>query len=129
MPYLALNERDCERSLNGSYPPEVQMKQDLLSWLRPNVRRSTIALATGMGAGALLLSSFTLFSTVGLLPESRRPQAWHWFLCLSVSGLTAVAAIAKLENLQATGRCGGGGGGSWFSPNLNPNGSLYEQRS
>jgi hypothetical protein len=80
------------------------MRQDLRNWLRPNVRRSTMALATGLGAGTLLLGSFSIAASVGLLPEARRPQSWHWFLCLSVSGLTGVAAIAHLENLQANDR-------------------------
>jgi hypothetical protein len=103
------------------------MQDRLRNWLRPNVRRSTIALASGLGAGTLLLTAFTVFGSVGLLPESRRPQAWHWFLCLSVSGLTGVAAIAHLENLQASDRRGGnwGGSGGWFGPK--PNGSLYER--
>jgi hypothetical protein len=105
------------------------MKQDLRNWLRPNVRRSTVALATGLGAGLLLLGSFSVAANVGILPESRRPQGWHWFLCLSVSGLTAVAAIAKLENLQAGVRSGGsgftGGFGHWFRSE--PKSSLYER--
>lgn len=99
------------------------------SWIDrilPTPTPKSIAVATGISAGLLLMGSFTVAVDLGLLPESRRPNPWHWFLGLSMSSLASVGALTKFAQLQESeGDRSSLRPSSWMG--VQRNGSLYER--
>jgi hypothetical protein len=135
MPSLREIKTTAELSLIARNPVQSAVhpiqKDDptMKSWISrilPTPNPNVIAVATGISAGLLLLGSFTIAVDLGLLPESRRPNAWHWFLGLSMSSLASVGALTKLDQLQnpqgdrSSLRSSSGRG-------VQRNGSLYER--
>ena len=98
------------------------MMRPWIARLLPNSKLR--AAATGISAGLLLLGSFTVAVDLGLLPESRRPNTWHWFLGLSMSSLASIGTLTKLDQLQDPQ---GDRSGLRFSSSVQRNGSLYER--
>ena len=93
-----LNDRNpVQRSVHPIQKDDAMMRP-WINRIVPNLKLR--AAATGISAGLLLLGSFTVAVDLGLLPESRRPNAWHWFLGLSMSSLASIGTLTKLDQLQ-----------------------------
>jgi hypothetical protein len=117
-----LSDRNLvQRSVHPIQKDDAIM-QPWIDRILPNPK--VIAVATGMSAGLLLLGSFTVAVDLGLLPESRRPNAWHWFLGLSMSSLASIGTLTKLDQLQDPQ---GDRAGQRPSSGVQRNGSLYER--
>lgn len=93
-----LSDRNpVQRSVHAIQKDDAMMRP----WINRIVPNSKLrSAATGISAGLLLLGSFTVAVDLGLLPESRRPNGWHWFLGLSMSSLASVGTLTKLDQLQ-----------------------------
>ena len=131
MPSLRETKPIAERVLSDRNPVQGSVhpiqKDDAIMrlWIDrilPNPK--IMAAATGISAGLLLLGSFTVAVDLGLLPESRRPNTWHWFLGLSMSSLASIGTLTKLDQLQDPQ---GDRSGLRPSSGVQRNGSLYER--
>ncbi len=97
---LCVNDRNPVQSAVHPIQKDDATMKPWIDRILPTLNPKVIAAATGISAGLLLMGSFTVAVDLGLLPESRRPNPWHWFLGLSMSSLASVGALTKFDQLQ-----------------------------